>query len=364
MSKRLIAFLCLSCFLLLFSACIADKQSNSASGSSAVSTSPGSAQGEFAEYPLPQDHSSIMRPAVDHQGRVWFGEMGRNFLACFDPKTQTFLQITPPHGANGIMGIAIANDDTIWFAEQYANYIGHYFPTTHRYQVYDLPVLHKTDPSNNKQQISLPSAPNDLVLDKQGNVWFTEMNADAIGMLNVKTGKFTHYPISSPATIQVLDPYGITIDPQGDIWFTEASTNRLGLLEPKTGKIQHFTSASVTGSLMEVVSDLQGTIWATSFNSGLLLKFRPTTGQFTSYTAMKNGADVGGLYGLTIGLANEIWIAVTSGNAIARFESRTGHFVYYTIPTNRSDPLGIAMDDQHALWFTESSANKIGKLLP
>ena len=88
------------------------------------------ASGKFQEYALPQDNSGMMRPAIDHEGRIWFGEMNHNFLAMFDPRTGTFMQIKPLHGAFGIMGIEVGTDDSIWYAEQYANYIGRYFPAT------------------------------------------------------------------------------------------------------------------------------------------------------------------------------------------------------------------------------------------
>src|ERR1700730_5222818 len=52
----------------------------------------------FKEYPLPQDNSGLMRPAIDQQGDIWFGEMGQNYLASFDPKSQKFQQIKHTHG--------------------------------------------------------------------------------------------------------------------------------------------------------------------------------------------------------------------------------------------------------------------------
>src|SRR5438477_2938856 len=94
------------------------------------------ATGTFREFPLPQSDSEVMRPAIDHQGRVWFGAMGQNALVVFDTRTRTFKYLTPPRGRHGIMGVQVAPDDTIWFAEQYANYIGHYFPGAGRYQIY------------------------------------------------------------------------------------------------------------------------------------------------------------------------------------------------------------------------------------
>jgi len=69
--------------------------------------------GHFRGYPLPQPNSQLMRPAVDHQGRIWFGEMGQHYLAVFDPLTQAFEQMVPPQGHFGIMGIQVASDDTI-----------------------------------------------------------------------------------------------------------------------------------------------------------------------------------------------------------------------------------------------------------
>src|SRR6266568_9066881 len=54
------------------------------------------ASGTFKEYSLPLSNSGLMRPAIDHTGRIWFGEMGHNLLAVFDPHTQKFQQITTP----------------------------------------------------------------------------------------------------------------------------------------------------------------------------------------------------------------------------------------------------------------------------
>ncbi len=48
------------------------------------------AGGTFQEYSLPLSNSGLMRPAIDHAGRIWFGEMGHNFLAVLDPHSQKY----------------------------------------------------------------------------------------------------------------------------------------------------------------------------------------------------------------------------------------------------------------------------------
>src|SRR5215469_8369576 len=181
--KRLYSLILLSLLLVACSSNTATSSTTASIGTPAITTqitiTVNLAIGKFREYSLPQAHSGLMRPATDHEGRIWFGEMSLNRLAVFDPRTRTCQQMTPPQGRSGIMGVEVAPDDTIWFAEQYANYIGHYFPTTGQYRVYSLPTLAIPDPNNAGKTLSLPSAPNDLALDSQGNVWFTELNADA-----------------------------------------------------------------------------------------------------------------------------------------------------------------------------------------
>ncbi len=320
--------------------------------------------GSFQEYPLPQTNSGVMRPAIDHEGRLWFGEMGRNYLAVFDPRTQTFKQITPPQGRSGIMGVLVAPDDTIWFAEQYANYIGHYFPTTGQFHIYPLPTVTTPNPSNPSQTLTLPSAPNDMVMDIRSNIWFTELNADSIARLDPVTGHVQQYPLSPKKSVQTLDPYGITIDPKGMIWFTEATNDHVGRLDPATGTLRFFTMPGSNVPLMEIVSDAHGTLWITSFSSSMLLSLDPGTDTFHPYYLPSSSGNGDGFYGLAITPDGEIWITASSQNAIARLDVATNRFTYYPIPSSGSLPLGIVLGTNHTFWFTESGTDKIGMLQP
>ena len=371
----------LSCFLLPFlitllallvTACGDAYTSGQATGpidSPTVSSQPNTtpsvlANGTFKEFPLPQDNSGMMRPAIDHQGRIWFGEMGRNYLAVFDPRTGIFQQMTPPHGLSGVMGIEVAADDTIWFAEQYANYIGHYFPATHRYQLYSLPTITTPDPSNAGRTLTLPAAPNDLAFDSHGNVWFTELNASAIGRLNPHDGSIRQYSLLTSKSAPSLNTYGITVDPQDGVWFTEASNSRLGRLDPHSGAVRYFSVPGAATALMEIASDPRGMIWATSFSAGLLVSLNPATGVIIPYYAPSPDGNTGGLYGITITPSGEVWVTITATGIIARLDVAANQFVYYTIPTSGSLPLGLVMGAHNTLWFTEAGSNKVGMLQP
>lgn len=322
------------------------------------------ASGKFREYALPQQNSGMMRPAIDHEGRIWFGEMNRNFLARFDPRTGSFMQITPLHGAFGIMGIAVGSDDSIWYAEQYANYIGRYFPTTRQFRLYPLPAVTAPDPAHAGKTLTLPAAPNDLAIDSHGNIWFTELNTNDLGRLNPVNGALQQYPLTATKNAPSLDPYGIAIDPAGNIWFTEASVNHLGRLDPLSGAVRYYPVTGLNTALMEIASDPRGTIWATAFTSGLLVSLNPATGVIKKYYAPSSTGNTGGLYGVTISPSDQVWVTISATGIIARLNISANQFVYYAIPTPGSLPLGLVMDTHHTLWFTEAGSNKIGMLQP
>ena len=158
-------------------------------------------------YPLPRTESEAMRPALDHLGRLWFGAMGLHALVVFDPRTQLFHSLTPPGGQHGITGVLVAPVDTIWFADQSANSLGHYVPATGHFQRYPLPRITTPDPSQPGHFQSLPSGPNELVLDPQGDIWFTEFSAGRLGRLDPRTGRIRQYVLSARAS--VLTVFGL-----------------------------------------------------------------------------------------------------------------------------------------------------------
>jgi len=320
------------------------------------------AAGTFREYPFPRPDNEVMRPAIDHQGRLWFGAMGQNALVVFDPRTQTFQYLTPPHGHHGIMGVLVAPDDTLWFAEQAANYLGHYDPATRHYQLYPLPWLTVPDPGQPSQVQSLPSAPNELALDGHGDIWFTEFNADRLGRLDPRTGHMRQYALSAQESVQTLYPYGVTIDRQGMVWFSESGTNQLSRLDPTTGTLRVFATPDLHALLMEVASDARGAIWVTSFTPGLLLRFTPGSGTFTSYLFPADGRESSAFYGLLVTPTGDVWVTNLAENVLARLDIAASRLLSYPIPKPGSQPLGLVMDSSHALWFT--GMNAVGVMHP
>jgi virginiamycin B lyase len=64
---------------------------------------------------------------------------------------------------------------------------------------------------------------------------------------------------------------------------------------------------------------------------------------------------------ITEGPDGALWFTESSGNKIGRVTT-SGTFTEFLVPTTSSDPSGITAGPDGALWFTESSGNKIGRV--
>jgi virginiamycin B lyase len=306
--------------------------------------------------------SGLMRPAVDHAGNIWFGEMSANRLGRLNPKTGQVQEWKPPNADFGIMGIVADKQDHIWFAEQNAGYIGEFFPEMQTFKVYP------TTPRPDKG----PSGPNDLAFDHSGNLWFTEEAADRIGRLDVATDQLREYPLPGAAPNHLLAPYGLAIDAKGYVWVGELSGSGLVRLDPTTGAMQSYTPPTANASIMEVAAAPDGTIWFAEYDvaasdgkhGGNLGRLDPASGKIQEYAvpAIVSGSSASGVYGLMVDASGVVWFTDVGDNAIGQFQPASEQFTFYPIPTAQSVPFGLTIDSARNVWFTEgaNSANAVG----
>ena len=142
-------------------------------------------------------------------------------------------------------GIAAGPDSTIWFAVTgkivCMNDKG-------RYHSFDLPPggplgnhgIWRMSTKIEVKVFKLPDAePFRLTPDKNGNVWFSDMNRrkNRIGRITSE-GDVSYYSAPTPEG----SPYGITTDKDDNIWFTEPHGNKIGKVN-----LSHLNSGESIG---------------------------------------------------------------------------------------------------------------------
>lgn len=211
------------------------------------------------------NHIWVAEPACDASpvcGTPPTGTIGE-YSAATDTLVHTF---TPPVNViyNPVF-LVIDSQGNIWFTDPTHDAIGEMVPTTSTWTEWTVPTAN--------------AAPYDLLLSG-GNLWFTEIQGNKIGFFNTTSHVFVENTIPTIGA----NPYGITLAPGGQIWFTENATNKLGAFNPTvngTITITEHTITNVGPHLLTV--DSQGNVWFTEGFLGEIGKLIPSTGQDIEY---------------------------------------------------------------------------------
>ena len=192
-------------------------------GGSNYGITPGSrpqVEGKISEWQVPTPKFA-RDPAPGPDGNIYIAVMHGNKIARFDTHTQTFHEWDLPAGAQP-HGLLVDRNGQVWYTGNGNGTIGHLDPATGKV------VEHKA-PSGGD--------PHTLVLADQGVIWFTVQGGNRLGRLDTQTGSISEFKAAGR-------PYGLALDKTGNVWFCEIGAGKLGKLDPQN-RDYHRTHAGV-----------------------------------------------------------------------------------------------------------------------
>jgi streptogramin lyase len=200
-------------------------------------------------------------------------------------------------------------------------------------------------PATNRMPSGITTAPG-------GNLWFVEPGGDDVASVNPVTGKVTEYPI--PTAGSGADR--IALGPDGDLWFNEPNIGKVAQLSPATGAIKEidFPGGGVPESM---AADAFGeVVFTDSLNNSLDVydTFNQTFSAPTTVPTTTSGLDE-----ITPGPNGQLWFTETSANQIGRFDPQLGGVIEFRPPTAFSGPTGITEGPDGNIWFLETAANQV-----
>ena len=206
----------------------------------------------------------------------------------------------------------------------------------------------------------LPTAdagPVEIVAAADGAMWFTELDAGAIGRITA-TGLVTEYPIPTVGSA----PDGITVGDDGAIWFAETHGNKVGQIT-LDGSITEYPVPTASSSPSSVAVGSDGNVWFTEHRTtaaaGAIGRLVPSTGAVTEYPVSAGGHPLV----ITAGPDGNLWFTEMPGNRIGRI-TPGGLLTEFPVPTRRAAPWEITAGPDGNVWFTERLGNNIGRITP
>jgi streptogramin lyase len=193
-------------------------------------------------------------------------------------------------------------------------------------------------------------SPASVAAGLDGNIWFTEPSASAIGKMTV-SGIYTQYPCS-PCN----DPWFMTPGPDGNLWFVENNG----------AYVDKLTTAGVTTRIAPITGGLgarirpgpDGNIWYASVTAAYIGKLSPAGVILATYPVPG-----GGTYGIGFAPDGSLWYA--SNSTVDGHISLTGSVLgTVTVSAQSGSSGGVIAAPDGNMWSVNVNANELDKITP
>jgi virginiamycin B lyase len=185
-----------------------------------------------------------------------------------------------------------------------------------------------------------------------------------------------------PIPTSPSQPSGITRGPDGALWFAEENSppgekHKIGRLNPS--QAVPGTSSGITEYLIptsaatpsKIVTGPDGALWFTEHATSRIGRLDPAQAAPGTSNGITEFPPSGSLPlpsqpdGITVGPDGALWFTEFAGNSIGRITT-AGAITHYPLPQGNGSPTDIAVGPDNRIWFTEESPSnsRIGIIDP
>jgi virginiamycin B lyase len=212
-------------------------------------------------------------------------------------------------------------------------------------------------------------APHDVIVDKNGIVWFGNFGEQKLGRLDPATGKVTEYPYPMHRDNAPTGSLGLRADGAGNLWLGNMYQATIVKFDPKTEQFNFWTlppEANIAAAQVNMVSpqhsDVDGKVWTQNNGFAGVHRLDIATGKIETWLPFKDArkGEPHNIYDVIPDSHNNAFFTDFRQGQIGRIDAKTGEVALFQTPTPRSAPRRGNMDAQDRLWFGEYRADRIG----
>src|SRR6476469_2489449 len=191
--------------------------------------------------------------------------------------------------------------------------------------------------------------PHDVLVDNEGNVWYTDfgemfigkiwvdtMYQGSLGSLDPKTGEISYYPLPpeyNDDTVQ-LNFTGLRYDVDGKVWTKSVGTQHIFRLDLASNTWERFHPTDhlpgvKDAAIYQVMADSKNNLWMAEFTEGHLGKIDAKTTEVTWYRIPTRHARA---RRMQIDDQDRVLVTEYRTSKVALFDTKTEKFTEYSLP--------------------------------
>lgn len=215
--------------------------------------------------------------------------------------------------------------------------------------------------------------PHDVMLDRAGQVWYSDFGQMFLGKMDPKTGKVTQYPIPVVKPGYPLGTLNLEIDQDDNPWVGVMYQSAIAKFDKKTETFTMWstpkewdTDAGQLGHLAIVGTPTDNKVWIKNSDGGNIYRLDLTSNKFENLGSQKDprtGRRIG-TYGLHADADNNAYLLDFAAGNIVRIDGKSKNVTVYLTPTPKSRPRRGRVDGEGRLWFAEYQGDAIGMFDP
>jgi virginiamycin B lyase len=215
--------------------------------------------------------------------------------------------------------------------------------------------------------------PHDVIVDRDGMVWYSDFSNQFAGVLDPKTGKATDIAIPVLKPEQPKGSLEIELEAgEKNVWLALMYQAGLARIDRITHQVatypypKEWQSTSAQASMVSPQhADVDGKVWSNNQDVHTMYRLDVKTGQYEDLGPSKDprGKQISA-YGMPTDLENNVYQLEFGGTSIGLRDAKTGAVTIYETPIKNSRPRRGRVDGQNRLWLAEYGGNAIGLFDP
>jgi len=209
--------------------------------------------------------------------------------------------------------------------------------------------------------------PHDVVLDKDGNVWYSDFGELFISKFDPKTLKLTEYPTKKFKPDAPEGNLSLEFDKNGKLWFDTMYQGALGTLDPNTGETKFYPLAAqwndnrVQLNFVGLRHDVDGKVWTKSVGTQDIFRLDLASNTWEKFhpTSELPAGHHYSMYQVISDSKNNLWMAEFQEGYLGTIDAKTHAVKWFALPTPHARARRMEIDDADRIVVTEYRGNKV-----